>query len=98
MHTWQLRDAKQRFSEVVRAAETEEPQIITRRGQNVAVIIEYAGYQSLVTEPTDFKSFLESAPIPEDFKFPEREDLSGAGAVNVAAPTNTSRPRPRLTR
>lgn len=72
MSTWQLQDAKQRFSEVVRAAEAGETQVITRHGKEVAVVIEYAGYRRLVEEPRDFKKFLESAPISADFEIPER--------------------------
>lgn len=73
MSTWQLQEAKQRFSEVVRAAEAGEPQVITRHGRDVVIIIEYEDYQKLVEEPRDFKKFLESAPFPKDFDLPGRE-------------------------
>ncbi|GAB1688829.1 type II toxin-antitoxin system Phd/YefM family antitoxin [Krasilnikovia sp. M28-CT-15] len=33
MH-WRVQDAKQRFSEVVRAAESGEPQVVTRHGRD----------------------------------------------------------------
>ena len=72
MGTWQLQEAKQRFSEVVRAAEAGEPQIITRHGQDVAVIIEYEGYRELTREPRDLKKFLESSPLGGDFELPPR--------------------------
>ena len=72
MTTWQLQDAKQRFSEVIRAAERGEPQIITRHGRDVAVVIEYEGFKRLNKPHRDFKKFLESAPIADDFEWPER--------------------------
>lgn len=72
MTIWQLQDAKQRFSEVVRAAELGEPQVITRHGTSVAVIIEYEGYLRLAGPKQDFKAFLESAELPENFEWPER--------------------------
>ena len=39
MATWQLQDAKARFSELVDKAEKEGAQVITRRGVETAVII-----------------------------------------------------------
>ena len=41
---WPLQDAKQRFSEVVRAAE-KAPQIITRHGKEVAVVLDIEEYR-----------------------------------------------------
>ena len=44
---WQVQDAKQRFSELLRSAHAKGPQIITRHGQEVAVVIDIAGVQGL---------------------------------------------------
>jgi len=40
--TWQLQEAKQRFSEVVRCALAEGPQTVTRRGEAVVVVLSAA--------------------------------------------------------
>jgi antitoxin Phd len=40
-HTWQEQEAKSRFSEQVNKALSEGPQIITRHGNEVAVLISY---------------------------------------------------------
>ena len=45
--TWQLQDAKSHLSEVVKRAEGGEAQVITKRGNKVAVIIDYERYLSL---------------------------------------------------
>lgn len=37
--TWQLQDAKNRFSEVVQRARREGPQIVTLRGGQAAVVL-----------------------------------------------------------
>ena len=37
---WQVQDAKQRFSELLRTAHAEGPQIVTRHGEEIAVVIE----------------------------------------------------------
>ena len=58
---WQLQEAKQRFSEVVRRAHDEGPQIVTRHGQDVAVIIDMDEYRRLKGTEPDFKEFLLSA-------------------------------------
>jgi prevent-host-death family protein len=44
--TWQLQDAKSRFSEVVERASQGEVQIVTKHGQNTVAIISYQEYAS----------------------------------------------------
>jgi len=39
--TWQLHDAKNKFSEVVDCAITQGAQIVTRRGKKVVVILAF---------------------------------------------------------
>ena len=64
--SWQLQEAKQRFSELVRRAEREGPQVVTRHGQEVVVVIPAEEYR-LISErggekKIDFQEFLMSAP------------------------------------
>lgn len=61
MH-WQLQEAKQRFSEVVRQAEADGPQIVTRHGQEVVVVIAAHEYRRLRAGGHDFKDFLLAGP------------------------------------
>lgn len=49
MQTWQLQEAKNRLSEVVRHAH-QEPQLITLRGKEEAVVLSFDEYQKL-TQP-----------------------------------------------
>jgi prevent-host-death family protein len=65
---WQLQEAKQRFSELIRSVETDGPQFVTRHGQEVAVIIEVAEYRRLRGGAEDFKSFLRSGPDLDDLE------------------------------
>jgi prevent-host-death family protein len=60
---WQVQDAKQRFSEVLRAAEAGEPQIVTKHGEEVAVLIDIAEYRRLRGETVDFMHYLQSGPV-----------------------------------
>ncbi len=64
MKTWQVQDAKQRFSELVQRALDEGPQFVTRRGKVAVVVVAAKEYEHLTgaTSGSDFKSFLASAP------------------------------------
>lgn len=42
--TWQLQDAKNKFSELVETTLSDGPQIITRRGKNTVVVINYQDF------------------------------------------------------
>jgi prevent-host-death family protein len=59
---WQLQEAKQRFSELIKSAETEGPQVVTRHGAEVAVVVGIGEYRRLRGGAEDFKAFLRSAP------------------------------------
>lgn len=48
MERWKLEDAKARFSEVVRLAETKGPQLVTIRGREAAVIVTPEQYKNLL--------------------------------------------------
>jgi prevent-host-death family protein len=63
---WQIQDAKQRFSEMIRAVTSEGPQIITRHGQDVAIVIEIGEYHRLTGQPVDLASILLGGPKLDD--------------------------------
>ncbi|MFD0885311.1 type II toxin-antitoxin system Phd/YefM family antitoxin [Streptosporangium algeriense] len=76
MGGWQLQEAKQRFSEVIRRALSEGPQTVTRHGEEVAVVIDITEYRRLRGENPDFGRFLLSAPDwDDDVEFPRDRDL-----------------------
>ena len=59
---WQLQEAKNKLSRVVRLAKTEGPQVITVRGAEEAVVISSEEYRRLTKRDIDFVSFLEESP------------------------------------
>ncbi|GAA1122631.1 type II toxin-antitoxin system Phd/YefM family antitoxin [Kribbella jejuensis] len=67
---WQLQEAKQRFSELIRAVHTNGPQFVTKHGQQVAVVLDIVDYRRMVgvERVEDFKSFLMSAPDMSDLE------------------------------
>jgi prevent-host-death family protein len=63
---WQVQDAKQRFSELIRTAHADGPQVVTRHGEEIAVVIDIADYRRLQGETTEFKDYLRSGQTFED--------------------------------
>ena len=45
--TWPLQDAKARFSELLDKAESQGPQIVTRRGKEAAVVVSVETWRDL---------------------------------------------------
>jgi prevent-host-death family protein len=75
MH-WQVQEAKQRFSEVLRAAESGEPQIVTKHGEEVAVVIDIAEYRRLRGESMTFMEYLRAEPsLDGDLEIERVRDL-----------------------
>jgi prevent-host-death family protein len=44
---WQLQHAKQKLSQLVRAAGTDGPQVITRQGEDAVVVVSLADFNRL---------------------------------------------------
>ncbi len=47
MNTWSVQDAKARFSELLDACLSEGPQVVTRRGVEMAVLVRIAEWKRL---------------------------------------------------
>jgi antitoxin Phd len=56
---WQVQEAKQRFSEVLRRAAKDGPQIVTKHGAEIAVVIDIADYRRLAGHTEPRKTFNE---------------------------------------
>jgi len=64
MAKWQLQEAKNRLSEVVRKASDEGPQVITLRGDDAVVVVAAAEYARLVRKPKDtLVDFFRKSPL-----------------------------------
>lgn len=60
---WQLQDAKNRFSELVNKALDEGPQIVTRRGEEVVVVVSSKAYQKTIKSQTSLLEFFRQSPL-----------------------------------
>lgn len=64
--SWQVQEAKQRLSEVLRAVEQDGPQTITRHGEEIAVVINIDEYRRLTTPPKSIADVLLGPPFLDD--------------------------------
>lgn len=60
---WQLQEAKNKLSRVVENAVREGPQIITKRGVEVAIVISYADYQKMLASRGKLSTFFQESPL-----------------------------------
>lgn len=61
---WQVQEAKQRFSEVLRRARADGPQLVTKHGEQIAVVLSIEEFHRLRGEPRyrDFNEWLLNGP------------------------------------
>ncbi len=60
---WQLQEAKNRLSEVVRKARTEGPQVITLHGEDAAIVVSTKDYQKLARQKGRLVEFFRKSPL-----------------------------------
>jgi prevent-host-death family protein len=73
---WQVQEAKQRFSELVRRAHAEGAQFVTRHGEEVAVVLDIAEYRKLSGHDPDLKDYLVAMPKGDDLVIDRAGDLT----------------------
>jgi antitoxin Phd len=75
---WQIQEAKQRFSDLVRRAQSEGAQFVTKHGTEVAVVINIDEYRRLNGRSTDLKTYLLQAPHLDELTVERSRDLPRA--------------------
>jgi len=65
---WQLQEAKQKFSKLVRDTLEKGPQFVTRHGEEVVVMISAEEFRQLAGKKPSFKEFLLSGPYFDDLE------------------------------
>ena len=61
--TWQLQEAKSKFSQMVDEATRRGPQVITRRGLEVAIVLSYEDYRKLLASQKKLSTFFRESPL-----------------------------------
>lgn len=62
---WQLQEAKNKFSSLVNQAKTQGPQIVTRHGEKVAVVISFEEYRQLSRPRESLVDFFQRSPLSD---------------------------------
>ncbi len=60
---WQLQEAKNRFSELVNKVLSEGPQVVTRRGEEVVVIVSNEEFKKLKKSQSSLLEFFRQSPL-----------------------------------
>jgi prevent-host-death family protein len=63
IQSWQLQEAKNKFSRVVENAVNDGPQIITKHGVEVAIVISFAEYQKMIASRGKLSAFFRDSPL-----------------------------------
>jgi antitoxin Phd len=62
-HAWQLQEAKNKFSSLVECARKEGPQVVTKHGKEVVVVISADDFKKLARPKTSLQQFLQKSPL-----------------------------------
>jgi prevent-host-death family protein len=63
--SWQIQEAKNKLSEVVEEAIENGPQILTRRGVEIAVVLSFPEYLQLQKKQTSLSEFFRRSPLAD---------------------------------
>jgi prevent-host-death family protein len=72
---WQLQEAKQKFSQLVRRALEEGPQTVTRHGEEAVVVISAREFRRLAGKKPDLKEVLLSGPPLDDLELERSREM-----------------------
>jgi prevent-host-death family protein len=86
--SWQIQDAKQRFSEMIRAVLHDGPQIITRHGEEVAVVVDIAEYRMLTRPTVDLTGLLLGEPALSDDAAEVLAEVEAGRKTDVGRPVD----------
>lgn len=74
--TWQLQDAKNKFSHLVNKAKKNGPQLVTKHGKKAVVVLAFEDYIKLIKPKTRLVKFLQNSPLANaDIKISRNKDL-----------------------
>jgi len=76
VRTWQLQEAKARFSELVRQAEGGQAQLVSKHGVPRVVVVDVATYERLTTPGRSLVDVLLAAPRFEQGELRSERDPS----------------------
>ena len=76
-HTWQLQEAKNKFSELVEKARHEGPQFVTKHGKESVVVLSVEEYEKIVKPKSNLFQFIQKSPLSNTLIDIERDKSPG---------------------
>ena len=76
-HTWQLQEAKNKFSKLVEKAQYEGPQFVTKHGKESVVVLSVEEYKKIVKPKSNLFQFIQSSPLSKTLLNIERDKSLG---------------------
>ena len=76
-HTWQLQEAKNKFSKLVEKAQHEGPQFVTKHGKESVVILSMEEYKKIVKPKSNLVKFIQTSPLSKTLINIERDKSLG---------------------
>ena len=73
MTAWQIQEAKNKLSELIDRALSEGPQVITRHGVEVVVVMPFNGYKKLTMRGRRLGDFFMASPLRKSGLVIERD-------------------------
>ena len=64
-NSWQLQDAKNRFSNLVEKAKNIGPQIVTKHGEEAVVVLSISEYRKLLKPEQNITRFFQKSPLAD---------------------------------
>ena len=80
---WQVQEAKQRFSEVLREASAGGPQLITRHGDEIAVVLSIDDYRQIAQPRRPLSAYLLDVPKGDDLDLDLDRDRSDFREIDL---------------
>ena len=75
-NSWQIQDAKSKFSQLVENAMHNKPQFVTKHGNNAVVVLAFSEYEKMIKPKTDLVTFFKTSPLADlELEFDRSKDL-----------------------
>ena len=72
-NTWQLQEAKNKFSKLVEKAKINGPQFVTKHGKESVVVLSIEEYKDIVKPKSNLFQFIQESPLSEAHISVERD-------------------------
>ena len=73
---WQIQEAKNKLSEVIEKTLHDGPQVITRRGKKVVIMISVAEYENSISQNTKLGDFFRDSPLCQELKIERDKEIT----------------------